>query len=142
MSSDLQWLLVRKHNSFVVKKLPEGPVLSKEPGNLLNVHSQKFSGLVNAKTIDISAAPAGVAVTTRKLSASKHTVAKSQHKTVLRPRSGPRRVARVVARYAGQGYRPDLRKYALARASALLAAQKEPAPARERKLRGKKAAAV
>ena len=47
--SDLQWLLVRKHNSFVVKRLPEGPVLSKEPGNLLNVHSQKFSGLVNGE---------------------------------------------------------------------------------------------
>lgn len=49
MSSDLQWLLVRKYNAFVVKRLPEGPILSKEPGNLTNLHSHKFSGLTNAE---------------------------------------------------------------------------------------------
>jgi hypothetical protein len=31
MSADLQWLLVRKYNSFIVKGLPEGPILSREP---------------------------------------------------------------------------------------------------------------
>ena len=31
MSSDLQWLLLRKANSFIVKRAPEGPVFSTEP---------------------------------------------------------------------------------------------------------------
>lgn len=68
-SSDLTWLLVKKWNSFQVKGVPEGPVFSKEPvsavdpyvpwynadeiesnqGNLRNLHSNKYSGLVNAK---------------------------------------------------------------------------------------------
>ncbi len=30
-SSDLEWLLIRKYNSFMVKAVPEGPVLSREP---------------------------------------------------------------------------------------------------------------
>jgi len=39
-------------------------------------------------------------------------------------------------------YRVDLRPAVLARVSALAAAQKEPKPARAKKLRGKKAAAA
>ncbi|KAJ8501888.1 hypothetical protein ONZ45_g11983 [Pleurotus djamor] len=49
MSTDLQWLLVRNYNSFLVKRVREGPVFSKEPGNLRNLHSHKYSGLANSK---------------------------------------------------------------------------------------------
>jgi len=56
-SQDLNWLLLRKSNSFIVKRTPEGPVFSSEPGNLLNLHSYKYSGLVNNKTVAIT--PAG-----------------------------------------------------------------------------------
>ncbi|KZV86208.1 ribosomal protein L28e [Exidia glandulosa HHB12029] len=139
MSSDLQWLLVRKHNSFMVKRLPEGPILSKEPGNLTNIHSHKFSGLTNAETIDIREKDSSVVITTRKPSAKIHTVKKSQHSSTIRPRSGSRRVSGIVSRYASKDYRPDLRKFALARASAVLASTKEPKPEHEKKTRGKKA---
>ena len=48
MSTDLQWLLVRKWNSFQHRR-HNGPVFSKEKGNLMNIHSHKYSGLANSK---------------------------------------------------------------------------------------------
>ncbi|KAG8792799.1 hypothetical protein FRC12_004821 [Ceratobasidium sp. 428] len=46
MSVDLQWYLLRKNNVFIVKRVPEGPIFSKEPGNIKNIHSRKYSGLI------------------------------------------------------------------------------------------------
>ncbi|KAG6916871.1 hypothetical protein DXG01_004852 [Tephrocybe rancida] len=139
MSSDLQWLLLRNNNSFIVKRVVEGPVFSKEPGNLRNLHSYKFSGLANSKSIDISETPAGIQVSARKTKASSGAVKAAIAKSTIRPRSGPRRAQGVVAQYAKRGYRPDLRTAALARVSALIAAQKEPKPSPPKKLRGSKA---
>ncbi|KAG6852639.1 hypothetical protein C0991_010258 [Blastosporella zonata] len=142
MSSDLQWLLLRKNNSFIVKRAVEGPVFSKEPGNLRNLHSYKFSGLANAKTIDIAQTPAGVQISARKTKASSGAVKLALAKSTLRPRSGSRRAQGIVAQYAKRGYRPDLRTAAIARVSALIAAQKEPKPSPPKKLRGSKAKAI
>ncbi|TFK24285.1 ribosomal protein L28e [Coprinopsis marcescibilis] len=142
MSSDLQWLLLRKNNSFIVKRVVEGPVFSKEPGNLRNLNSYKYSGLANPKTIDVSASESGVTITTRKAKASPNAVAGASAKTVIRPRSGGRRALGVAASVVKKGYRPDLRAAALARVSALIAAQKEPKPSPPKKLRGKKALAI
>ncbi|KAK0466045.1 ribosomal L28e/Mak16 [Desarmillaria tabescens] len=140
MSSDLQWLLIRNSNSFIVKRVPEGPIFSKEPGNLRNLHSHKFSGLANAKVPLMSPTrPAGVKITTRKPKASPHAVASAKATTYIRPRSGTRRALGIAAQPAKKGYRPDLRTAALARVSALIAAQKEPKPSPPKKLRGKKA---
>ncbi|KAJ4001312.1 ribosomal L28e/Mak16 [Lentinula boryana] len=139
MSSDLQWLLLRKSNSYIVKGLPEGPIFSKEPGNLLNLHSHKYSGLANAKTIDVSDVNGKITVTTRKPKASPYAVAPARSTSSIRSRSGSRRAFGIVASHAKRGYRPDLRKAALARTAALLSAQKEPKEAPARKLRGKKA---
>ncbi|KAK0184686.1 ribosomal L28e/Mak16 [Armillaria mellea] len=139
MSSDLQWLLVRNNSSFIVKRVPEGPIFSREPGNLRNLHSYKYSGLANAKTIDVSDSPAGVKITTRKPKASPHAVASAKAVTYIRPRSGTRRALGIASQSAKKGYRPDLRTAALARVSALIAAQKEPKPSPPKKLRGKKA---
>ncbi|PFH48123.1 hypothetical protein AMATHDRAFT_95721, partial [Amanita thiersii Skay4041] len=138
MSQDLQWLLLRNNNSFLVKRVPEGPTFSREPGNLRNLHSHKFSGLANKKTIDITDTKSGVQITTRKTKASSHQLASGFTRTTIRPRTGPRRALGVVAGYAGRRYRPDLRTAALARVSALIAAQKEPKAQPPRKLRGKK----
>ena len=44
VSSDLIWALINKNNSFLVKS--KGNIFSKEPGNLLNKHSKKYSGLI------------------------------------------------------------------------------------------------
>ncbi|RXW16209.1 hypothetical protein EST38_g9648 [Candolleomyces aberdarensis] len=142
MSSDLQWLLLRRNSSFIVKRVPEGPVFNKEPGNLLNLNSYKYSGLANAKTIDVSDSPSGITITTRKTKASPNAVAGAKAKSVVRPRSGGRRGLGVASSLAKRGYRPDLRKATLARVSALIAAQKEPKPSPPKKTRGKKAAST
>jgi large subunit ribosomal protein L28e len=138
MSYDLQWLLLRNNNSYIVKRVPEGPIFSKEPGNLRNLHSQKYSGLANAKTIDVSDSSSGIKITTRKGKASPHDVASGRVVTTIRPRSGSRRSIGVAAGPAKRGYRPDLRTAVLARVSALVASQKEHKPAPPKKARGKK----
>ncbi|KAI0249501.1 ribosomal L28e/Mak16 [Lactifluus subvellereus] len=139
MSSDLEWLLLRANNSFLVKRVSEGPIFSKEPGNLVNVHSQKFSGLANAKIIDVRPSPNGIAITHRKKSASTHSVRTAYASTIIGSRTGPRRALGIAAQSAKRGYRPDLRAATLARVSALIAAQKEPKAAPPKKVRGKKA---
>ncbi|TCD62199.1 hypothetical protein EIP91_007232 [Steccherinum ochraceum] len=139
MSNDLQWLLIRKNNAHIVKRVPEGPVFSKEAGNLTNIHSFKYSGLVNSKTIDIQATGAGIQISTTKKGASPHAVNPAKSVSSVRNRSGGRRAYGVVAKIAKRGYRPDLRQAAIARASALILAQKEKKAAPPRKVRGKKA---
>ncbi|KIY73308.1 ribosomal protein L28e [Cylindrobasidium torrendii FP15055 ss-10] len=138
MSTDLQWLLLRKNNSFIVKRLSEGPIFSREPANLTNVHSHKFSGLANSKTIAVVDSPTGVKIVTRKPNASPTSVSKAYATTVIRPRSGGRRAAGVAAGIAKRGYRPDLRAAAISRVSALVAAQKEPKASPPKKVRGSK----
>ncbi|KAF7288329.1 Ribosomal-L28e domain-containing protein [Mycena chlorophos] len=141
MSTDLQWLLLRKNNSFVVKRGVEvGKTFSKEPGNLRNLHSHKFSGLANHKTVDVRESPNGVVITSRKQKSGPSAVAKATSKDVLRSRTGPRRAAGVVAAITvKKAGRPDLRTAALARVSALLAAQKEPKTYPPKPARSKKA---
>ncbi|KIM82307.1 hypothetical protein PILCRDRAFT_820690 [Piloderma croceum F 1598] len=142
MSSDLQWLLIRKNNSYMVKRVAEGPIFSREPGNLRNLHSFKYSGIANAKTIDISDSGSGIQIATRKTKTSPHAVRTGKSTSSLRNRSGGRRTLGIAASYAKRGYRPDLRTAAIGRASALLAAQKEPKPTPEKKARGKKTRAI
>jgi len=142
MSNDLQWLLLRKNNSFVVKRVPEGPLFSKEPGNLRNLHSFKFSGLANAKTIHVQNSSSGIQIITNKKSATPAQVKSARATTVIRRRSGGRRALGITAGLARRGYRPDLRTAALARVSALIASRKTPKPTPAKKVRGKKAKAV
>ncbi|KAI0756201.1 ribosomal protein L28e [Daedaleopsis nitida] len=139
MSSDLQWLLLRNSNAFLVKRIPEGPILSKEPGNLTNLHSFKYSGLANEKTIVVTETESGIQLVTRKKGAAPTAVRPACATTTIRPRSGPRRAAGVTSKIAKRGYRPDLRAAALARVSALVASKKEKKAAPPKKVRGKKA---
>lgn len=76
MSASLQWQLIRNNSSFVLstKKYGEKQLFSTEPGNLMNKHSFKYSGLANAKAVDVSplANGKGVVITTKnKAAASK-----------------------------------------------------------------------
>ncbi|KAF8515824.1 ribosomal L28e protein family-domain-containing protein [Hysterangium stoloniferum] len=143
MSTDLQWLLIRKSNSYLVDRVPEGPVFSREPGNLRNIHSHKYSGVANSKTIAIQDTPTGVQITTRKPKASPHQVRGAAHKISIRGNSGNRRAVGIVAGLAKRGYRPDLRAAAVARVSTLLSARRNKVtisaqPVREKKVRGSK----
>lgn len=49
---DLIWQVVRKNNSFLVKQFGNGNAkvqFTKEPNNLYNVHSYKYSGMLPSK---------------------------------------------------------------------------------------------
>ncbi|KAJ7871188.1 ribosomal L28e protein family-domain-containing protein [Mycena olivaceomarginata] len=140
MSTDLQWLLVRKNNSFIVKRGADvGQVFSKENGNLRNLHSHKYSGLANSKTVHITDSGSGIQIISRKQKAAPGAVSRATSTGSIRTRTGSRRAlgiaASVTSKKAG---RPDLRTAALARVSALLAAQKEPKEQPAKKSRSKK----
>ncbi|KIJ53734.1 hypothetical protein M422DRAFT_25537 [Sphaerobolus stellatus SS14] len=146
MSADLQWLLLRKNNSYIVKQVPEGPIFSREAGNLPNLHSFKYSGAANYQTIGVQDTPNGIQITSRRAKASPQAVSSALATTTISANSSARRSYGVVAGLAKRHYRPDLRKAAVARVSALLAARKNAVkvqPVREKKIRGsKKAKAV
>ncbi|KAJ6601035.1 ribosomal L28e protein family-domain-containing protein [Mycena vulgaris] len=143
MSTDLQWLLVRDNNSFMVRRGPSvGRVFSKETGNLRNLHSQKFSGLANTKTVHVVDSGSGIQIISRKQKAAASAVSGASSTAQIRPRTGSRRALGIVASTTSKtAGRPDLRTAALARVSALLAAQKEPKEAPAKKSRSKKVAA-
>ncbi|KAG8757813.1 hypothetical protein FRC14_001462 [Serendipita sp. 396] len=112
-------------------------------GNLMNLHSHKYSGLANAKTIGISHNKTGnLSVVTRKPSSHQHQYHTGRHHATIRPGSGSRRSMGIVSGQSKRNYRPDLRRAAIARTSALLASQKEKPDAHPKKLRGKKKAAA
>ncbi len=54
MSADLIWELTKKHNSFLHRKNPDGTRFTREAGNVTNVHSYKYSGLANEKTVSVT----------------------------------------------------------------------------------------
>jgi len=124
----------------MVKRVEEGPVFSREPGNLTNLHSFKYSGLANSKVIDVKPTESGAQLVTRKKSASPRAVRPAFATSTIRSRSGSRRSLGVAATLAKRGYRPDLRAATLARVSAVLASQKEKKPSPPKKTRGKKKA--
>ncbi|CDH54643.1 poly-specific ribonuclease [Lichtheimia corymbifera JMRC:FSU:9682] len=141
MSAELVWALVKNNNSFLVKR-PNGVEFTAERGNLTNLNTFKYSGLANNKAVDIAAAPRGVRVTLKKAKQA-NKPAKSTHSYVIAKsrRASAKSVANLVAR---SGYRADLRKAALARASAVISSQapkKAKAVRPAKGLRAEKAAA-
>merc|ERR1712183_302193 len=72
-TQDLQWLLVRKSNSFLVKQKGLGRVFSREPGNVASLHSYKHSSLVNDKGVGIVPAENRVASRDPLCSCSDHS---------------------------------------------------------------------
>ncbi|SAM05981.1 hypothetical protein [Absidia glauca] len=119
MSSALVWELIKNNNSFLVKRA--GLQLSSEPANLTNLHSFKYSGLANDKTVAIQAAPRGVKVTTKKVKKAS-SPAKSANSVVISKsrRHTAKSVANLIAR---SKYRADLLPAALARTSAVISSQ-------------------
>ncbi|GAA5973522.1 hypothetical protein JCM11641_007097 [Rhodosporidiobolus odoratus] len=62
-SDDLVWLLTRKNTAYVHKRPGAHKIFSCERGNLQGIHSPKYSGLANRKTVDISASESGKGLT-------------------------------------------------------------------------------
>ncbi|KAA8540311.1 hypothetical protein F0562_024126 [Nyssa sinensis] len=118
----LIWEIVKKNNSFLVKEFGNGTAsvrFSKESNNLYNLNSYKHSGLANKKTVTIR--PGGkdqsVLLATTKTK-KQSTPATLLHKSIMKQEF--RRMAKAVAnQVADNYYRPDLKKAALARLSAV-----------------------
>ncbi|KAI9598881.1 hypothetical protein BDF19DRAFT_429404 [Syncephalis fuscata] len=106
MSSALTWLLLKKQNRFVVKR--SGAEFNTEPANLTGKNTFTSSSLVN-KSVALSLGPKGKGV---KLT---HATGKSVKLT-----RGAARAARSVS----AAVRPQQRRVALARMSAIIRAQR------------------
>lgn len=136
LPSPLLWSIVRNQNAFLIKR--PRVQFTREPGNLLNLNSYKFSGLAHAQTIDVKPAPEkGTQVVVSK-KAAMHQPAKKTVATTFKYQ-GVRRIAKTVKGLAKNGYRPDLEKAALARASAVVKSQK-PVKATKNTKKGRRAA--
>ncbi|KAI9109374.1 hypothetical protein K1719_019428 [Acacia pycnantha] len=122
VSGQLIWEIVKKNNSFLVKEFGRGTQsveFSKESNNLYNLNSYKHSGLANKKTVSIQ--PAGkeqsVLLATTKTK-KQNQPASLLHKSAMK-KDFPRMAKAVVNQVADNHYRPDLKKAALARLSAV-----------------------
>mmetsp|Transcript_116525 Transcript_116525/g.290973 ORF Transcript_116525/g.290973 Transcript_116525/m.290973 type:complete len:144 (+) Transcript_116525:89-520(+) len=58
-AADLVWECIKGNNAFI-RKSPNMPVMSAEPGNLCGLNSFKFSGLASKKVLDVSVKKAGL----------------------------------------------------------------------------------
>ncbi|KAG4972512.1 hypothetical protein JHK82_038180 [Glycine max] len=118
----LIWEIVKKNNSFLVKEFGRGTQsvqFSREPNNLYNLNTFKYSGLANQKTVTVQ--PAGkdqsVLLATTKTK-KQNKPAALLHKSVMKKEF--RRMAKAVQnQVADNYYRPDLKRAALARLSAV-----------------------
>ncbi|KAL2937667.1 60S ribosomal protein L28-1 [Bienertia sinuspersici] len=115
----LVWEIVKKNNCFLVKEFGNGSAkvqFSKEGNNLYNVHSYKYSGIANPKTVSVQ--PGGkdsvVLATTKTRKQNKPSIL--NHKSVMK-KDFSRMVKAVENQVADNYYRPDLKKAALARLS-------------------------
>eukprot|EP00294_Goniomonas_avonlea_P014196 CAMPEP_0114540500 /NCGR_PEP_ID=MMETSP0114-20121206/802_1 /TAXON_ID=31324 /ORGANISM="Goniomonas sp, Strain m" /LENGTH=163 /DNA_ID=CAMNT_0001724669 /DNA_START=33 /DNA_END=524 /DNA_ORIENTATION=+ len=118
--ADVIWGLVRKSNSFLVKRDGGRNTFSSEPGNVRNLNSFNQSGLANARAIDLSIAKradgtSGVTMT-MKSKAGKRRPAKAAKATPLGRDVNKdfRRVAKCIKATTAT-YRPDLTEGLLAR---------------------------
>lgn len=144
VSADILWGVVRNQSSFLVKRQfgREKAQFSRERGNLMNVNSIKYSGLVHqqvnywiqtrgnfktthVQTIDIQESKKGGVDITLKRKAFGQKPSKQNATTTFNPSKGTRRVAKTVKGLAKNGYRSELEHAALARTSALISAQKK-----------------
>ena len=142
MSADLQWLLVRNNSSFLVKK--NGAQFTSEPNNLTNLNSYKFSGLANKKTVGVSVNAGKIEVALKKTKGDQRRPASSYARNQLNKHMSNKTckaAESLNALTAGQHYRPDLAKHAVARYHALYKSLKVDASAdkkQQRKRRGNK----
>ncbi|GAC95867.1 60S ribosomal protein L28 [Pseudozyma hubeiensis SY62] len=113
-SQDLQWLLVRNNSSFLVKQKGLGRIFSREPRNLVQLHSYKYSGVVNAKAVGLEAPKSGkgVVLTTKNGKQTSSAIKKTLNTTTLKKGGGRRTAGAVSNVVAKKGYRADLTRAA------------------------------
>ncbi|GJZ67528.1 60S ribosomal protein L28-2-like protein [Tanacetum coccineum] len=115
----LVWEIVKRNNSFLVKEFGNGSQsvqFSKEPNNLYNLNSYKHSGLANKKTVTIQPAGKDQSI----LLATSKTKKQSKPAMVgVRGLEWIGQTQTIIILVANNFYRPDLKKAALARLSAV-----------------------
>ena len=115
----LVWEIVKKNNCFLVKEFGNGSAkvqFSRESNNLYNVHSYKYSGLANPKTVSIQPGGKDSIVLATTKTRKQNKPASLLHKSVMK-KDFRRTVKAVENQVADNYYRPDLKKAALARLS-------------------------
>ncbi|KAJ6811105.1 60S ribosomal protein L28-1-like [Iris pallida] len=119
---DLIWQIVKKNNSFLVKQFGNSTAkvqFSKEPNNLFNVNSFKYSGLANKKTVSIQSGGKDMSVVVATTKTKKQRKPASlYHKSVMKKEFSKMAKA-LTNQVTDNHYRPDLTKAALARLSAV-----------------------
>nr|ALS04152.1 60S ribosomal protein L28 [Acartia pacifica] len=134
-SADIAWAIVRNNSAFLLKKRNVNQAFSTEAGNLRNINSKRYNGLVNPKTVSIEVGPnnKGFTLVTKK---AKKVNKPSQSLARTNMKAGPRRSLHKMKNVLVKNrYRKDLTKAALIRASAICGSQK-PLP----KMKGAKTA--
>ncbi|KAL2255884.1 hypothetical protein VTK26DRAFT_2543 [Humicola hyalothermophila] len=147
VSADLVWEIARSHNSYLVKRKTGGsPQFSRDPLNLVNLHSRKFAGFVNDKAVGVVPnEKGGVQVIAKKQAAASKPASGLYTVTYGGNKTNRKTYKAIANQVAKNGYRPDLREAAIARASAIRRSQRPAKPEPPKKLRGnaaKKAAAA
>ncbi|KAH9331044.1 hypothetical protein KI387_003152 [Taxus chinensis] len=118
----LVWEIVKRNNCFLVKKNGNGSAkvqFSSEPNNLYNLNSYKFSGLANKKTVSIQPGGEDLAVSLATTKTKKQQKpADYVNRSVLKKEF--QKMAKAVGNQVSDNYyRPDLKRPALARLSAV-----------------------
>ncbi|CAG0893457.1 unnamed protein product [Cyprideis torosa] len=134
MSAFLQWEIIKNHHSQLLKR-PNVRPLSAEKFNVRNIHGMKANGYINQKAIHIAPGKdnKGVVMTTKKSKNVNHPGIQLSSNTMT---AGPRRLLWKMARSIKKtGYRKDLKKSCLRRASAILKSQRPGGAVSKRKRR-------
>ncbi|KAL6495925.1 60S ribosomal protein L28A [Orobanche gracilis] len=119
LPGQLIWEIVKKNNSFLVKEFGNGTSsvrFSKEPNNLLNLHSYKHSGLANKKTVTIQPGKDQSVLLATTKTKKQNKPASLLNKSVLK-KEFHCMTNTVSNQVADNYYRADLKKAALARLS-------------------------
>ncbi|KAL8746807.1 MAG: hypothetical protein Q9190_001212 [Brigantiaea leucoxantha] len=133
VSTDLLWGLCRSNNAYLVKRRTGGgSQFSRDPLNLMNIHSRKAVGVQLGDK-------GTIALTTKKVAHQNRPAVNKNEVVWSGNKSGPK-IYRGIASYTGkQNYRADLRQAAVARAGALRQTQRPKKDVPEKKPRGAKA---
>eukprot|EP00118_Oscarella_pearsei_P024589 m.306365 g.306365 ORF g.306365 m.306365 type:complete len:139 (+) comp41186_c0_seq1:106-522(+) len=136
MSSDLQWLAIRKSSSFLIKR--KRHTFTNEPLNLTGQNRYKYSGLVNKRAIGIEAAKDGKGATmTLKTRKAKHQPAKGR--ATFQLTRGSRRAIKAIKKASiAHHYRSDLTDAAVRRVSAIYRSQKPVTSVQKKRSRRKR----
>ncbi|XP_078439213.1 ribosomal L28e protein family [Wolffia australiana] len=119
---ELVWEIVKRNNAFLVKQFGNGTAkvqFSKESNNLYNLNSYKYSGLANKKTVSVQPEGKDLSVVLATSKTKKQSNPSNLYNRSVLKKEFAKMAKAVVNQVAENHYRPDLKKAALARLSAV-----------------------